>query len=192
VPAKNIALAPVCFIWFYIISYTDYTKARSFTTIAYFYKQMGLGLSKFSDKGYSLLIGEAGIIPYFSKWKSYDFIGLADRELATKKLSLKYFENKSPELIFLYSNSKDSMGILTTFYDQSVILQYMKNKNNYKLEGCLDNNVGYILVYMKNNIKDYAAIKEAIIRVSIESQKIAPYQYSKKNLKNWFTLKYIQ
>ena len=64
----------------------------------YYHKETGRILAKFSDKNYTLMLGQAGIIPYYSRWKCYDFIGLADKELS---ILTPYTNNTSKQNILI-------------------------------------------------------------------------------------------
>jgi arabinofuranosyltransferase len=191
---KN-SLIFVSVLWFYFASYTSLENIKSvkpFSPSMYFYKKIGQSLSKYSEKKYSLLIGEAGIIPYFSKWNCYDYIGLADKELSRNKLSFQYLEKRNPDLIFLYSSTNEVNGISFNSHQQSTIYDYMKSKRNYNQIGSLNNGGWYLLIFLKSNIPDYCNIKTEINEICVQSQIMMLRQYSKENLKNWYLLKYIQ
>jgi len=192
---QAVVLLPVSLLWFYLGSYTaynDYHKASPFSPAIYFYKEVGKSLSKYSNKNYTLIIGEAGIIPYYSNWKAYDFIGLADRELSTKKISPGYLEPKSPDVVFLYSTTMSEADIPPAFYDQGVIYDYIKRKGIYSKVGSLNVGWGGLLIYVKTTIPDYPAMKTELGNIAAQSQILVPKADGAVNMKNWLTLKYIQ
>jgi hypothetical protein len=185
----------ISILWFYFASYSSLYNlllTKPFSTNMYVYKKIGQSLNKFSPKNYSLLIGEAGIIPYYSKWKCYDFIGLADKEIARDVLSYEYLDSRSPDLIFLYSSTKDETGISMNLFSQNVIYEYMKTKNNYKQIGSLNNGGWHLLIFLKSSISDYNAIQNEIKDISDFSQSFSTKGYSKENITNWYMLKYIK
>ena len=185
----------ISILWFYFASYSSLYNlllTKPFSTNMYVYKKIGQSLNKFSHKNYSLLIGEAGIIPYYSKWKCYDFIGLADKEIARDVLSYEYLDSRSPDLIFLYSSTKDETGISMNLFSQNVIYEYMKTKNNYKQIGSLNNGGWHLLIFLKSSISDYNAIQIEIKDISDFSQTFSTKGYSKENITNWYMLKYVK
>jgi hypothetical protein len=57
--------------------YADY-----FPKLIQSHKNLGVALSGFKDRHYSLMTPDAGVLPYYSEWKSYDSTGLADTYIA--------------------------------------------------------------------------------------------------------------
>jgi hypothetical protein len=192
---KIIPIISISILWFYVGSYTSLENIKSvkpFSPSMYVYKKIGQSLNKFSTKKYSLLIGEAGIIPYYSKWKCFDFIGLADKELSRHNISFQYLEKRSPDLIFLYSSTKDETGVAMNSYQQNIVYDYIKNKRYYNKIGSLNNGGWYLLIFMKSSIPDYIEIQNEVSKISNFSESIMNKQYGKENIRNWYMLKYIK
>ena len=59
-------------------------------------------LSKFSGRGYTMAVTEAGQFPYFSHWNAIDTLGLNDAEIAHHGISEQYLDESKPELIMYH------------------------------------------------------------------------------------------
>jgi arabinofuranosyltransferase len=62
---------------------------------------IALGLSRWKDKGYTIAVTEAGVIPYFSQWNAIDAYGLNDLEIVhnPKGVTEAYLDQVHPEII---------------------------------------------------------------------------------------------
>ena len=139
------------------------------------------------------MIGEAGIIPYYSNLKTYDFIGLANSELSTKKISIEYVRNISPDIIFLYGSGKREDEVNLNFYSQNIIVDYMKEQNQYEFIGNLSNRDWCLKVFIKKTIKDFIPLKQDLSKnLNTTYEYFGQSLYNKKNIYNWFTFKYIK
>lgn len=183
----------ILIIVFIFSRYYDYSKVATFNPQSYYYKKIGKTLQKYSKEKYSLMIGEAGIIPYYSNLKTYDFIGLANSELSSKKLTLDYVRKISPDIIFLYGTGIKEDEVNLSFYSQNIIVDYIKEKNQYDFIGNLSNRDWCLKVFIKKTIKDYTPLKQDLIKnLNISFEYYGQTLYNKKNIYNWFTLKYIK
>ncbi len=71
------------------------------------------GLSQFEDRHYTMVVTEAGVIPYFSHWRAIDAWGLNDSEIVHNKAGLTeaYLDQNHPAIIMFYNSpapGKDS------------------------------------------------------------------------------------
>jgi arabinofuranosyltransferase len=183
----------ILFIIFIASRYYDYSKIITFNPQSYYYREVGETLNKYSKNNYSLMIGEAGIIPYYSNLKTYDFIGLANTELSTKKITVEYVRKISPDIIFLYGSGKGEDEINSNFYSQDIIVKYMKEVNQYNFIGNLNNREWCLKIFVKKSIKDYTPLKadlESILNKTYEYY--GQSLYNKKNIYNWLMLNYIK
>ncbi|MFH1700188.1 MAG: hypothetical protein ABIE07_06340 [Candidatus Zixiibacteriota bacterium] len=115
-----------------------------------------------------LAVGDAGAIPYYSEWVSYDFVGLND-EFAAHNPSDKsdYIMEKKPSLLILYSG--DGININSYqfgFEPHSQLSQYdeigfIKWFPDY-----------YLAVYLRNDIDSlyYNAVAEVVRGIQQEAQ----------------------
>lgn len=125
---------------------------------------LGKSLNEFKDQGLILAIGDAGMVPYFSEWETIDYIGLANNQIAQNGLTLKYIEEKSPDLIVLYSLSDKPSDLFHESKD--VFLKFFKINNNYeKIASVRNKNDFYLLCYLKKDIKCFQKIKSKIKQV---------------------------
>lgn len=59
----------------------------------------------------SLAVGDAGAIPYYSKWTSYDFVGLNDEFAAhNPRRKTQYFRDKKPSILILYATNPNEIS----------------------------------------------------------------------------------
>ena len=60
-------------------------------------------LSQFKDKGYTIAVTEAGLLPLYSKWNAIDCWGLNDSWIAqNKQISPEYLDKFKPEVIMIH------------------------------------------------------------------------------------------
>jgi hypothetical protein len=192
IPKNDYSSLVVLFVLFFTASFIIYSKIIPFNPQMYYYKEIGRTLSKFSNKNYTLMIGEAGVIPYFSNWKCYDFIGLANRELYTKKISTQYIEIVSPDIIMLYGSGKGSTEMNANIYDQGVIIDYMKNNHTYNFIGNINCNGWCLKVFMKLTIADYQPLKLALEKILAQTYEYEKTLFCESNIRKWFTLQYLK
>src|SRR5262249_20619088 len=85
----------------------DITDFQMFLTYPYFYyyslHDLGERLAPFSDKHYTLMMGDVGNVPYYAKWKTYDLVGLANPVISHHGNSMAYMKQIHPDLIILYT-----------------------------------------------------------------------------------------
>jgi len=95
----------------------------------------GVYLNQFSESGYSLVVTEAGMLPYFSEWRVIDAWGLNDPYIANEGLSYNYLTSNNPEVIQFHDeysnmtseweNSDDLWHVMThTLWNFSVTENY--------------------------------------------------------------------
>lgn len=134
------------------LSYTQSLQsATNYVRSFHSHKTYGLQLKQFSSLNYSIMLGDVGMIPYFSEWKAYDFIGLADTDVAHNGLTIDYIQRKNPDLIVLYSRSADPSTVMN-IYSQSVILQYMRESQQYDHVASTKTQGYYLLSFLKRNL----------------------------------------
>jgi hypothetical protein len=139
-------------------------KVRDYPNLYNAHGELGRSLYKFKNENMTLMIGDAGLIPYFSEWYTYDFIGLANKHIAHYGLTDNYLKNIDPDLFVLYSNS--NIGKRSGFdyvKNQLIIDNYIEKTGKYSFIGYvkLDNSF-YLYVYLKNNVKKFNEIKSTI------------------------------
>lgn len=132
---------------------------------------IGQRLSPYSEKGYSVLVCEAGAIPYYSRWKSYDLLALADERLARESLTLDYLEDTHPDLMLVISDTKGIGNLTVTLAPdpkrtrEAVFKQYLDLHPEYKYVSASQRWFGnYTIGIIDTTIADYhniaATLKE--------------------------------
>jgi len=141
--------------------------------------ELGIALSKYKKDKLTLLLGDAGIIPYFSEWYTYDFIGLANKKIAHNGLEIKYLQEINPDLILLYSTSGDEKRKGFEYVlNQPIIDKYLFTTNAYSFVGFVKlADDFYFLAFLKRNTKKFEEIKSTIQEVQKES---INYRFSPK------------
>jgi hypothetical protein len=150
-----------------IASAKDYPKLRSA------HGELGVELSKYKNDNLSLMVGDCGLIPYYSEWYVYDFIGLANSHVAHHGISNDFLKKANPDLILLYSESKnENQG---DRYDdvnnQLLVKSYVSKSHLYSFSGAvkLEGNF-YLLAYLKKDLKKFNEIKISIKAVEYSSE----------------------
>jgi hypothetical protein len=63
--------------------------------------QAGKALAPFADAGMTMFVTESGAIPLYSKWRSYDLLGLNDHEIATEGATVRRVNDMNPAVLQL-------------------------------------------------------------------------------------------
>jgi len=103
---------------------------------------IGKMLNEFKDYNYTIMLTEAGIIPYYSEWRTIDAIGLNDPYIARNGLSLDYIKRVDPDVILLQPKTEEVLNYLKgnivpvfnktkIFNEKTKLLYYYANRNNY-------------------------------------------------------------
>jgi hypothetical protein len=139
--------------------------AEYFPRLIQSHKQLALALRPFTERNYSLAVQDAGIIPYYSDWHSFDLVGLTDVELAHGGLTAPYLEARQPDLILSYGSrvpTPDDLppGVLGDFIrtHSYELVGYTKWQPSY-----------YLVIYLKKGLPDRDALVRAISKVQAAS-----------------------
>jgi hypothetical protein len=149
------------------------------------HKTYGLQLKQFSDLNYSIMLGDVGMVSYFSEWKAYDFIGLADTSVAHNGLTTDYIRQRNPDLIVLYSSSANP-DTVASIYNQPVILQYMDESQQYEHVASTKTQGYYLLSFLKKNLPHGEDIRRVLQENAALSEKITV------SLKDILLLRYLK
>ncbi len=69
-------------------------------------REVGLALQAYGDRGYTMVVSEAGLLPFYSGWRAIDAWGLNDAEIARAgRLTDDYLERSHPALIMFHAYS---------------------------------------------------------------------------------------
>ena len=139
-------LLPVVIIISFSLLYKDDRFAYQNKTY-----DMWVNLGKFlnqSPNNYVLAIDAAGKVPYFSKLKTIDMLGLNNKDIGKMKVDGKkfvaghtkynvdYILSKKPDIIaaWIYQNEDMTWGISKVKYADNYILKYLINSSRNNLE----------------------------------------------------------
>jgi hypothetical protein len=99
--------------------------------------KIAAGLAQWEDRHYTIVATEAGVIPYFSRWRSIDGWGLNDEEIVHNPLGLttEYLDRNQPAIIMFYLQPENGMaefnevwrGEAPTRHDMTQLLKVMSN-----------------------------------------------------------------
>lgn len=139
------------------------------TTKNYTYSQDGLYniaviLNDYKDSNYTLATTEAGLLPFYSKWRAVDTWGLNDQWIAHNGLVTEsYLKTKKPDVIMFHayfsplSETPDESPIsqnslMRNWTEQVLVLKKYAEKNNFTLAaafGTSPNDTHYYYVSKK-------------------------------------------
>lgn len=66
-------------------------------------REVGEVLAGYRGRGYALVTSEAGLLPFYSGWRSVDAWGLNDPEIARRGLTVERLEQERPEVIAFHA-----------------------------------------------------------------------------------------
>ena len=90
-------------------------------------------LSDFKHKGYTIAVTEAGLLPFYSKWKAIDCWGLNDSWIAKhKQVTPEYLDRFKPEIIMVH---KTPVSDLPGWQKMCNTLENYAKSRNYILAG---------------------------------------------------------
>lgn len=153
------------------------TDIKTLSALATYYPRaieshakLGLALSAYKNERLTLMVGDAGMIPYYSEWESYDSIGLANVYLGHNDMTMKYMESVSPDLIIMYGSSPSEADVKAGKYNQDEIYKYINETQKYSFEGAIKANDNYfILAYLRKDIAEYERISKEIKALEYET-----------------------
>lgn len=147
----------------------DYGK--SYPRLRQAHGELGVALSKYKNENLSLMLGDAGLIPYYSEWYVYDFIGLANGHVAHNGMSFEYLQKANPDLILLYSSSgAEKRAGFDHIHAQDLIETYISKRKSYTFVGAvkLDDSF-FLLAFLKSDLKKFNEIRYSIKSVEEKS-----------------------
>jgi len=127
---------------------------------------MGRRLAPFSQD-HTLFTGEAGAIPYYSGWQTYDFLGLGTYTFARNGLTLDELRRIHPDLILAFTDSPgpqaiDDAGSPGPMRSNIVIAQFLRHQNDYTYAGASRCDGFYLVSYVRNGTPQHDRIIAAL------------------------------
>jgi hypothetical protein len=139
---------------------------------------MGKGLAQFKEHNLTLMVSEAGALPYFSGWRTVDALGLNDEYIAHNGLDLNYLEEVNPDLVVIVDQIVKSGFVFSygTIYDYLV-------KNDFELTAVVSKTTPFLDIsndifhfYLVNKkgrmaqeLRDFLLSYEQVKRVPVDS-----------------------
>jgi hypothetical protein len=122
-------------------------------------------LAPFAE-GHTILTPNAGAIPYYSNWFSYDFFGLGTYRIGPDKLTVDYLKQIHPDLILVESPEpalKDFWS-LGAYPNKAVEIEFLKESSDYEYVGesgcCQVYNVEFLRKDTPQHDQIVAALKQ--------------------------------
>lgn len=145
-----------------------------FPDLLYAHVDLGKRLAPYA-KGHTLLIGDAGAVPYYSNWVTYDYLGLCTDSIAKDGISVHLLSALHPDLIVVYS-SKPSPDLLNLpshpgiERPQEVVLDYIRQSGKYEFAGASKWGDEYLVEFLRRDTLDRQSILSALEANSKVSQ----------------------
>jgi arabinofuranosyltransferase len=134
--------------------------------------ELGRGLAPFASN-HTLFTGDAGAIPYYSNWISYDPFGLATYSIARAGVTLPLMRQLHPDLIFIESEDPGP-GVLQQLTSAGegpvwvAPLTYIRQSGEYDYVGDSDFRGEYLVEFLRKDTPQYAQIA-AVLRQNTAS-----------------------
>ena len=112
----------------------------------------------------TMLISESGALPYYSKWKAIDFLGLNSEEIAHKGLSIQILNSINPDMIMLLSLSRD--GRYQPFkVNEKLINNYMIEKGFIAVASIHRSFGNYHFYFVRKSSMLFEKIVERLLKI---------------------------
>ncbi|HLD88583.1 MAG TPA: hypothetical protein VI894_00100 [Candidatus Nanoarchaeia archaeon] len=139
---------------------TMMSGAQRWTEIEHSYEKIGRYLNQYQDKGIKIAIGDAGGIPYYSKLKTIDLLGLNDNILSRNRLEYGYVLSKNPEIIMLINDDDKSFENNYDFALSYLLVSSAEFKQNYELKAKYKTSRDiWLWIYYSKNFKEEFELK---------------------------------
>ena len=135
--------------------------------IARAHKDIGHRLAPFAAN-HTLLAADVGMIPYYSGWFTYDYLGLATNSIAQHGVSIDSLTAMHPDLIIVYS-AEPGPGLLDgkswvggTQETGHAVVQYLNQSQTYDYAGSSKSNGFYLVSFLRKDTPDHDAILKTL------------------------------
>ena len=125
---------------------------------------LGRRLAPFA-KDHTLLIGDAGAVPYYSNWVTYDFLGLCTNVVAQEGVTPAFLQRIQPDLVVLYSTHAGPQvedGPADPKSPGHIVLQYTQDSNRYEYAGAARWKEFYLVEFLKKDTPNHDAVLQAL------------------------------
>lgn len=136
----------------------------------------GKRLSAFKGRDYSLMIGDVGVVPYYSRWLVYDSMGLANQIIAKEGITDAFMRSSSPSLVCIYASKQDGpLSNEDVAIDREkglAMLRYVKESGEYAYIASFKAQHYYVASYMKTGLKDFDELRTTIVEHAAQSRNV--------------------
>ncbi|MBX7225383.1 MAG: hypothetical protein K1X55_05090 [Chitinophagales bacterium] len=159
------------------------------------HQKIGEALEPYKDKGYKLMVGDAGFTPFYADWNTVDYTGLANGDLAANFFTTDYFIQNKPDVIIL-NCSAPSADKYHRGYNMNVVYDYLR-KNTGEYEQVAVNKWShnhYLICFVRKQMEDFAPIKSVLSEIGKQSYAVNE-SYTINNpqfIKDIITQKYLK
>lgn len=132
---------------------------------------VGEKLAPYAGKGYSMLVTEAGYLPYYSGWRTIDALGLNNRFIAEEGLDEDYLDSIRPDIVMFhaffpfYHEELGGRGMGRTGYNRLVQKMYSYARSrDYELASIIIIDDGYNVYWywVRKSNPDRASLVRAV------------------------------
>lgn len=138
-------------------------------------REVGLALRPYQDRGYTIAVSEAGLLPLYSGWKSVDVWGLNDSRIAHDgRLTHEYLSTRAPEVILYHSFSSPfergpGRETLRGWNEMVGTLEAYIQAHDYALVAAYGNSTTETHWYfVRRDLSDHESLARAITEVSYD------------------------
>jgi hypothetical protein len=174
--------------WGIWASHSLRSTLQSYPEIRAAHGELGVALGKFKNENLKLMIGDAGMVPYYSQWSTFDYIGLANKRVAKYGMNINLAREFDPDLIIIYSSVPG--GEFSGFeyvINQAPVQKYIEESGNYSYVGSIKmNDKHYLVAFLKNGIPAFSELSATISAVQDHSN------IFKFNLTKMIKLEYLK
>jgi hypothetical protein len=142
-------------------------RLRYPANIARAHEDIGHRLAPYAAN-HTLLAADVGMIPYYSGWFTYDYLGLATNSIAQHGLSVSSLIAMRPDLILVYS-AAPGPGLLDgnswiggTQETGHAIVQYINGSRAFDYAGSSESNGFYLVSFLRRDTPDHDAILKTL------------------------------
>jgi arabinofuranosyltransferase len=143
--------------------------------IARAHEDIGHRLAPFAAN-HILLAADVGMIPYYSGWFTYDYLGLATNSIAQHGVSVESLTAMHPDLIIVYSADRGP-GLLDgkswvggTEQTGHAVVQYINSTQAFDYAGSSKSNGFYLVSFLRKGTPDHDAIMKTLAENEQTSQ----------------------
>ena len=164
--ARLAALAAALFI-FAFPPHEILERLKYPANIARAHEDIGHRLAPFAAN-HTLLAADVGMIPYYSGWFTYDYLGLATNSIAQHGVNVESLTAMHPDLVIVYS-AEPGPGLLNgkswvggTEQTGHAVVQYLNQSQAYDYAGSSKSNGFYLVSFLRKGTPDHDAILKAL------------------------------